>query len=230
MNFHGWLISFFSLCSITCLSQQTFSVRGRAEFCYPKTVVECCKNFNDDVFFVALSQSTPEPLYGEQFQLKENGDFFFKNYPAGNYTLAVGSFTYYTKAELLIDRNIENIRLCVDEEFRPIPEDSIKLFIEEAKTDILNERPKLYVTYPCHAISTKTSRIKAKKSADRLRRKYNLEILTTYSCPTYDREAFLTIERYLTYNEIVSQHLDLKHGKAWRRNLHFATHAKQFEL
>lgn len=212
-HFVKGLIFAYSLIFIDllCIGQDTFIVTGQLRYCYTNTTLT--NNFKN--FKVLIDDI--EPHYGishKEIQVNESGEFTFDSLKASNYKFS----TYLLNVSEIVvkvDKNITDVVLCVDNEFRPVPSDTLAVFTEKAKTDIRENNLKIYHLSPGLVIHKKNYN----RSNERLKKKFGFRIETVSCLLVLDRQSFIEQEKYLAYNKVAEAYLDNKYGTAWRRKI-----------
>ncbi len=196
-----------TLITILCVGQDTFTVKGQLKYCY-ETLTDNFKNFQvkiDDI----------EPHYGvgqEEILVTESGKFALKNLKASNYKIS--TYLFQTSDIIVkVDKDITDIIICVDNDFRPVPQDTLTTFINKAKDDIDKNNLKLYHLSPGLVIQTKGFDRRNK----RLKKKFDFQIETVSCLLVLGRQSFVEQEKYLAYNKIAEEYLDKKYGASWRK-------------
>ena len=198
------LIFTYGLTLVTTLSvgQNTFTVKGQLKYCY-ETLTDNFKNFKVKIEDI-------EPHYGvgqEEILVTESGEFTFKDLRASNYKISTYLFQI-SDIIVKVDKDITDIIICVDNDFRPVPQDTLTTFIDKAKEDINKNNLKIYHLSPGLVIQTKGFDRRNK----RLKKKFNFQIETVSCLMVLGRQSFIEQEKYLAYNKIAEEYLDKKYG------------------
>lgn len=197
-----------TIISILCAGQNAFIIKGQLKYCYGKPWTDNFKMFK-------VSIDDIEPHYGvghEEIQVNESGEFIFKNLSPSNYKIST-ALIQTTEIIVKVDSDITDIVLCVDNDFRPVPQDTLASFINQVKEDIKNNSLKIYHLLPGLAIQTKGFDRRNK----RLKRKYNFQIETVGCLLVTNRQVFIMQEKYFAYNKVAEEYLDKKFGTSWRK-------------
>lgn len=204
------LIFIFGLTFISalCFGQNSFIVKGHLKYCYDKPWTD-----NYQKFKVSIVDTKPHYGIGhEEIQANESGEFIFKNLKPSNYKIST-FLIQTTEIIVKVDKDVTDIVLCVDNDFRPVPQDSLATFINQAKEDIEKNNLKIYHILPGLPIHTKGFDRRNKK----LKRKFNFQIETVGCLLVMSRKSFIDQEKYLAYNKVAEEYLDKKFGNSWRR-------------
>ncbi|MCW5909705.1 MAG: hypothetical protein KIT62_01465 [Cyclobacteriaceae bacterium] len=199
-----------TLISILCIGQGTFTIKGQLKYCYDKPWSDNFKDFPVEIDDI-------EPHYGvghEVIYASESGEFIFINLKASNYKISA-SLVNRSEVVIKVDRNVTDVILCLDDDFRPVPQDTLTASINKAKLDIDHNNLRIYHLLPWLAIHKRSFYRRNK----RLKRKFNFEIETVGCLLISDRKSFIEQEKYLTYNKVAEEYLDKKYGASWRRAL-----------
>jgi hypothetical protein len=200
---------FILFLSLNCFGQTSFEIKGRLHLCYSPAT----KQVNLSNALVRI-ENIESPYQSKNVQVDSLGQFTFSNLMASKYRL----WTVYTGvSDTIVDvaRNLNNLTLCLDKAFRPIPEDTLNIFIKQAQKDIEENNLKYYkISYGLILEKRNHNKIN-----NRLKHKFNF-ILESVNCLWVDdRKSFLEREKYVTYNKVSAEYLDNIYGKAWRRKI-----------
>lgn len=203
------LIFTFGLTLITFLStgQDTFTVKGQLKYCY-KAQTDNFKNFKVKIADTELQDGAGQ----KEILVNESGEFIFKSLQASNYEISTYLFGPID-IDVKVDKDIYDIIICMDNDFRPVPQDTLAPFINKAKEDIDKNNLRIYHLSPGLVIQTKEFDRRNK----RLKKKFNFQIETVNCLMVLGRESFIEQEQYLAYNKTAEDYLDKKYGVKWRR-------------
>ena len=194
-----------------CIGQDTFRVRGQLRYCYSDTT--STNNFRN--FKVTIDDIEPhDGVRHKEIQVNESGEFTFDNLETSNYKFSTYLF-HVSEMVVKVDRNITDVVLCVDNEFRPVPSDTLAVFTDKAKKDISENNLKIYHLSPGLVIQKKNYN----RSNERLKKKFGFRIETVSCLLVLDRQSFIEQEKYLAYNKVAEAYLDNKYRTAWRRKI-----------
>jgi hypothetical protein len=202
-----YFTSGLTLISIFCVAQEGFTIRGHLKYCYDKSIGP--DNFRN--FQVSIVDIEPHYESGEEMHVNESGEFSFKNLRASTYKISTHLFRV-SSIIVTVDKDMDDIILCVDYDFRPVPQDTLATFLEKAKKDIAENNLKIYHLSPGLVIQTRNFYRRNR----RLKRKFNFQIETISCLMALDRQEFVEQEKYLAYNKVVEEYLDTKYGSSWR--------------
>jgi hypothetical protein len=199
-----------TIVTVFCLGQERFKVSGHLKYCYNKSI----GSNNFERFKVSIIDIEPHYESGQEIEVGESGEFTFENLLPSSYKIATLSLGR-SDVTLKVDKNITDVILCVDNNFRPVPEDTLSLFITKAVNDIAENNLKLYHLSPGLILYKKGF----DRKNERLKRKFNFQIETIMCFVVVGRQEFIEQERYLAYNKVAEEYLDHKYGTRWRRAL-----------
>jgi hypothetical protein len=202
-----YFTSGLTLISIFCVGQERFVIKGHLKYCYDKSIGP--DNFRN--FQVSIVDTEPHYKSGEEILVNESGEFSFENLRASNYKISTHLFKV-SSIIVTVDKDIDDIILCVDNDFRPVPQDTLAIFVEKAKNDIIENSLKIYYLSPGLVIQ----RRHFYRRNRRLKRKFNFQIETVSCLLVVDRQSFVEQEKYLAYNKVAEEYLDTKYGSSWR--------------
>jgi len=204
-------IYLLTLITAACFGQEAFSVKGQLKYCYNSTIGP--DNFTNVI--VSIVDIEPHYDVGQEIQVNESGQFLFNNLRASTYRIS--TYLFQTSSVTInLESNIDDVTLCVDNDFRPVPLDSLADYIYRAKKDIQEDNLKLYqLSYGL--VNHKNN--KFYKRNERLKKKFHFEIEAVGCLMVLNRQSYIELQRYLAYNKVAEEYLDTKFQDAWRQAL-----------
>ncbi len=141
-----YLIFILAIClsSLWSFGQNRFEISGRLENCFNNP-----SSFNLYYGLNSFNGFTVE-IEDQEFLIKKkigadsSGKFEFSNLSKAEYRITTYFIIGKTDTIIKLNSDVNNLKLCVDKNFKPLPGDSLLTFINSAKHDISANILKIY--------------------------------------------------------------------------------------
>lgn len=201
---------FFWFGASVALAQQNYSIAGTVDFCYEND--HQIKASKANVLMVLRAETTEKEY---KTTTDAHGNYSFGQIPEGNYRLSAVALGFpENDTTLALNSDVKQLRFCIDKVFRPAPEDSVATYRQMALEDIRTGNARIYEFTALSLIGHPFKKLNPK-----VKKKYGF-VYEQISCarPT-TRKEIVQLKLWETYNQVVYQHLEEKHGAAWRETI-----------